>query len=106
MLPTRCVFGLKDECEAIIFVESLMSRVEEVKARDGVDDIKKTIMEVIDAYIERIDAYIERMGGRSVEREVVNMLAQFCSICPHRAKSGGIDTGTVGFAVGPITPPR
>jgi hypothetical protein len=105
MLPTKCVFSLKDECEAIIFVESLMSKVE-VNVRDDANDIKKAVMEIIDAYIERMDAYIERMGGRSIEREIVNMLTQFCGICPHRIKSGGAETGTVGFAVGPVIPPR
>ena len=105
MLPTKCVFGLKDECEAIIFVESLMSKVE-VNVRDDANDIKKAVMEIIDAYMERMDAYIERMGGRSIEREVVNMLTQFCNICPHRTRSVGTESGVTGFAVGPITPPR
>jgi hypothetical protein len=99
MLPAKCVFGLKDECEAIIFIESLMSRVE-VKAKD---DIRKTVQEVINAYAE---VFMEKFSGRSVEREIVNMLTQFCGICPHRIKSGGAETGTVGFAVGPVIPPR
>jgi len=103
MLPARCVFGLKDECEAIIFVESLMSKVE-VNEKDNANDIKRAVREIIDAYMERMGAYLERMSGKSVEREIVNMLTQFCNICPHRTKSGGIEVGA-GFAIGPI-PPR
>jgi len=91
MLPTRCVFGLKDECEAIIFIESLMSRVE-IKGKVG-DDIKSAIQEIVNAYAE---FFMERMSGKSVEREIVNMLTQFCNICPYRAKSGTFT------AVGPI----
>jgi len=98
MLPAKCVFGLKDECEAIIFIESLMSRVE-VKAKD---DIRKTVQEIINAYAE---VFMEKFSGRSVEREIVNMLVQFCGICPHRIKSGGAETST-GFAVGPVISPR
>jgi len=100
MLPVRCVFGLKDECEAIIFIESLMSKVE-VRVKDDVkDDIKNVIREAINAYAEVLMDKI----SRSVEREIVNMLTQFCGICPHRIKSGGVEAGT--HIVSPVIPPR
>jgi TPP-dependent indolepyruvate ferredoxin oxidoreductase alpha subunit len=89
MLPTRCVFGLKDECEAIIFIESLMSKVE-VRAKDVKDDIKSAIQEIVNAYAEVLMDKI----NKSVEKEIVNMLVQFCSICPHRTKYVGIEAGT------------
>jgi hypothetical protein len=71
MLPTRCVFGLRDECEAIVFLESFIRRVEVVAGDDA-----GTLQGFIDA-------------GASVY--AVNTLLRFCNICPHRTKSGGVE---------------
>jgi hypothetical protein len=70
------VFGLKDECEAIVFIESIMKRIE-VMAGDDMGTMQGLIDVGASAY-------------------AVSVLLRFCNICPYRTKSRGVEADGLG----------
>jgi hypothetical protein len=86
-----CVYGLRDHCEAIELafriatgeVSKAVELLTGVKAEPKTDE-EKFVKKFVDAMGKYLPTMLTKQYESSVGVDVVRIIAQFCSQCPHR----------------------